>query len=77
MGWKYRAAWMHERAEEIKQLVRHIQGTVQCVLPILNMRGRRQRLVNGSHINAATLRGLFTAGKSWLLSGVIFNVYMI
>ncbi len=77
MGWKYRAAWMHEHAEEIEQLVRHIQEQGQCVLPILNMRRKASAAGgNGNHINA-TLRVYLPPEKSWLLSGVIFNVYMI
>ncbi len=60
MGWKYRAAWMHEHAEEIEQHWFGIFGnTVGAVLPILNMRGKASAAGgNGSH-KRRTLRFIY------------------
>ncbi len=76
--WKYRAAWMYEHAEEIEQLVRHIQGARSgAFLPTEHAQKGVSGWWNGNHINA-TLRVYFLPPeKSWLLSGVLFNVYMI
>ncbi len=63
MGWKYRAAWMHEHAEEIEQLVRHIQehGPVRSA-----DFEHAQKGVSGWwewKPHKRHLEGLFTAGK--------------
>lgn len=74
MGWKYRAAWMHEHAEEIEQLVRHIQehGPVRSA-----DFEHAQKGVSGWwewKPHKRHLEGLFTAGKVMVVER---NVYMI
>lgn len=77
MGWKYRAAWMHDHAEEIEQLVRHIQehGPVRSA-----DFEHAQKGVSGWwewKPHKRHLEGYSPPEKSWWLSGVIFNAYMI
>lgn len=63
MGWKYRAAWMHDHTEEIEQLVRYIQdnGPVRSAdfeHPQKGISGWWEWKPHKRH-----LEGLFTAGK--------------
>ncbi|VDZ79753.1 Putative cytoplasmic protein [Salmonella bongori] len=64
MGWKYRAAWMQDHAEEIEQLLRHIQdhGPVRSADFTHSPKGHLAAGGNGNRINA-TWRDYFTAGK--------------
>lgn len=63
MGWKYRQEWMAEHADEIEQLIAHIQENGRYAPRILNTREKAQADGGSGNRTNAILKGCLRRAK--------------